>query len=98
MKKLMVSAAIVLGSLSIYATTLPVQNPVTQSSLIQEEYTEVKVEAVPAAVKKALETAHPGAIIGKAYVNAKKEHKLEVTVGDQKATVYADASGNMINK
>jgi hypothetical protein len=49
-------------------------------------------------VKAALETAHPGAILGKAYINEKKEYKLEITVGDQKATVYADAEGNGINK
>jgi hypothetical protein len=34
--------------------------------------------------KKALETAHPGAVLGKAYINAKKEYKLEITVKDQK--------------
>ncbi|MDI5896590.1 hypothetical protein QLS91_04160 [Flavobacterium sp. LB2P84] len=96
MKKLMISAAIVLGSLSAFATTVSNQNFQVQSSLFQEGYTEV--ETVPDAVKKALETAHPGAVLGKAYINAKKEYKLEITVGSQKATVYADANGNWINK
>ncbi|MGZ9734543.1 hypothetical protein [Flavobacterium sp. GNP002] len=96
MKKLMVSAAIILGSLSAFATTVPNQNFQVQSSLFQEGYAEV--ETVPDAVKKALETAHPGAVLGKAYINAKKEYKLEITVGGQKATVYSDANGNWINK
>ena len=98
MKKLILSAAIVLGSLSTYATTLPTTNSVTTSQSIQEEYTEVKLEEVPEAVKAALKTAYPDAILDKAYINANKEYKLEITVGDQKATVYADAEGNWINK
>jgi hypothetical protein len=98
MKKLMVSAAIVLGSLSTYATIIPVSNIVTQSVLMQEEYSEVQAEAIPEAVKAALKTAKPDATLVKASVNAKKEYKLEITVGDQKATVYADAEGNWINK
>jgi hypothetical protein len=96
MKKLLLSAAIVLGSLSIYAGEVPTVQVQNQSSVVQEGY--IEVEKVPDAVKKALETAYPGAVLGKAYINAKKEYKLEITVKDQKATVYADAAGNWINK
>ncbi|MFH6970278.1 hypothetical protein [Flavobacterium petrolei] len=96
MKKLILSAAIVLGSLSSYAGEVPTVQVQNQSSVLQEGY--IEVEKVPDAVKKALETAYPGAVLGKAYINAKKEYKLEITVKDQKATVYADAAGNWINK
>ncbi|MDD2674659.1 hypothetical protein DR871_003010 [Flavobacterium petrolei] len=96
MKKLLLSAAIVLGSLSSYAGEVPTVQVQNQSSVLQEGY--IEVEKVPDAVKKALETAYPGAVLGKAYINAKKEYKLEITVKDQKATVYADAAGNWINK
>ena len=92
----MILAAIVLGSFSAFATTVPNQNIQVQFSLFQEKY--IEIETVPNAIKKALEIAHPGAVLGKAYINAKKEYKLEITVGDQKATVYADAIGNWINK
>ncbi|MFV8353006.1 hypothetical protein ACNQGB_16635 [Flavobacterium sp. XS1P32] len=98
MKKLILSAAIVLGSISSYAAIIPVSNIVTQSVLLQEEYTEVKAEAIPEAVKAALKIAKPDATLIKASINAKKEYKLEIKVGDQKATVYADAEGNWINK
>ena len=98
MKKLILSAAIVLGSVSSYAAIIPVSNIVTQSVLLQEEYTEVKAEAIPEAVKAALKIAKPDSTLIKASVNAKKEYKLEIKVGDQKATVYADAEGNWINK
>ena len=98
MKKLIVSAAIVLGSFFSYAATPLSMNTVACTVANQEEYKEVKMEEIPDVVKKALETAYPGAVIGKAFVNEKKEYKLEIAVGDQKATVYADANGNWINK
>jgi hypothetical protein len=96
MKKLLLSAAIILGSLSSYAGEVPTEQVQNQSSVFQEGY--IEVEKVPDAVQKALETAYPGAVLGKAYINAKKEYKLDITVKDQKATVYADAAGNWINK
>lgn len=95
MKKLILSAAIILGSLSIYATTSNVE-PVKTIVNFQSEYKEIKAEEVPEAVTKALETAYPGAKLEKAYVNEKKEYKLDIAVGDQKATVYSDANGNWL--
>ena len=95
-KKLILSAAIILGSLSAHAINVPLNDTKNQSSLVQERY--IEVEKVPEAVQKALEVAHPGAVLGKAYINEKQEYKLEITVKDQKATVYADANGNWINK
>lgn len=98
MKKLILSAAIVLGSFSTFATTLQVLNTQTNVSVVQDEYKEIKNEEVPDAVKTALKTGYPDAVIEKAYVNDKKEYKLDIAVGDQKATVYADAAGNWIKK
>ncbi|KFF04875.1 hypothetical protein [Flavobacterium reichenbachii] len=98
MKKLILSTAIILGSLSIYASTSTTteKTEVTTVSVQQKEYTEVSADAVPAAVKTALQTAYPGAKLEKAYVNEKKEYKLEISVGDQKATVYSDVNGNWL--
>lgn len=96
MKKLILSAAIIFGSLSIYATTTSNVEPVKTIVNFQSEYKEIKAEEVPEAVTKALETAYPGAKLEKAFVNEKKEYKLEIAVGDQKATVYSDANGNWL--
>ena len=96
MKKLILSAVIVLGSLSIYAsneTTLAQTKAVVSA---QTEYTEVSADVVPAAIKTALQTAYPGAKLDKAFVNEKKEYKLEISVGDQKATVFSDVNGNWL--
>jgi hypothetical protein len=96
MKKLILSAVIVLGSLSIYATTTANTEQVKNTVNFQSEYTEIKTDDVPAAVKTALETAYPGAKLEKVYINEKKEYKLDIAVGDQKATVYSDANGNWL--
>lgn len=96
MKKLALSAAIILGSLSIPALAEITPNNVNTSISVQAEYTEVTTDAVPVAVKTALQTAYPNAKLVKAYVNDKKEYKLEISVGDQKATVYSDVNGNWL--
>jgi hypothetical protein len=98
MKKLILSAAIVLGSLSTYATTAPIVSSAIKTVSIQEEYTEVKLEEVPEAIKAALKTAYPSAVLDKAYVNATKEYKLDVTIGDKKGNLFADANGKWIQK
>lgn len=95
MKKLILSAAIILGSLSIYATTTEAE-AVKIAVNVQDEYKEVALDTVPTVVKTALETAYPGAKLVKAYTNEKKEYKLEISVGDQKATVYSDVNGNWL--
>jgi len=95
MKKLILSAAIVLGSLSIQAATYSSANTVIKS-VIQDEYKEV--DAVPAAVKTGLDNAYPGVKLEKAYVNAKKEYKIDITVRDVKSTVYTDEKGNILKK
>jgi len=98
MKKLILSAAIVLGSLSTYASSKINDSKVLDTITLQEEYTEVKLEEVPAAITAALKVAYPGAILDKVYVNAKKEYKLDVTVGEQKGNLYADENGKWIQK
>lgn len=94
MKKLILSAAIVLGSLSINAATISSTKVV--QSITQDEYKEV--DAVPAAIKTSLDNAYPGVKLDKAFVNSKKEYKIEITVRGEKSTVYTDEKGNIIKK
>lgn len=98
MKKLILSAAIVLGSMSAFANTFPVSNEAVQRVSNQEEYTEIAVEAVPAVVKAALIAAHPDSVLDKAHVNANKEYKLEVTAAGNKVVLFADENGKWIQK
>ena len=96
MKKLILSAAIVLGSLSMNAETPVATNQMVLTVNDQDGYKEV--DGVPAAVKKGLDDAYPGVVLEKAWVNDKKEYKIEITVRGEKSTVYTDASGNILKK
>jgi len=96
MKKLILSAAVILGSLSLHATNTVIVNKINPVVVTQDEYKEV--DAVPAAIKTALDNAYPGVKLEKAYVNSKKEYKIEIIVRDVKSTVYTDAQGNILKK
>ncbi|CAM2842387.1 hypothetical protein [Flavobacterium frigoris] len=98
MKKLILSAAVLLGSLSTFAAIAPVQNSVEKVITIADEYTEIKIEELPAAVTDALKAAYPDAVISKAYVSETKEYKLDVKMGDKEGSLFADENGNWIQK
>lgn len=96
MKKIIALVAIILGSFTAFATSVPVLN--IEKTVYAQDFKEIKAEELPEAVKTALKTSYPDATLDKAYVNSSREYKLDITVGDQKATVYADANGNWIKK
>ncbi|MGO4771573.1 hypothetical protein ACEN2I_07905 [Flavobacterium sp. W22_SRS_FK3] len=98
MKNLFLSAAIVLGSLTSFASTSPISNTIVKTISVQDEYTEVKLEEVPAAITEALKKAYPDAVLSKAYKNEKSEYKLDVTVGDKVGNLFANADGTWIKK
>lgn len=97
MKKLILSAAILLGAISVQAVNTS-HTVFVQSVNIQDEFTEVSADAIPAAVKSTIEKSFPGTKLEKAYKNEKNEYKLEITKDDKKYTVFTDASGNIIKK
>ncbi|CAD0002779.1 PepSY-like domain-containing protein [Flavobacterium chungangense] len=98
MKKLILSAAIILGGLSVQAAIPEGTISAINSVIIQDEYTEVASDAVPAAVKSTVEKSFPNTKLEKAYKNAKNEYKLEISSGEKKYTIFTDASGNIIKK
>jgi len=98
MKNLFLSAAIVLGGLTSFASTSPILNTIVKTISIQDDYTEIKLEEVPAPITEALKKAYPDAVLSKAYKNTKSEYKLDVTVGDKVGSLYANADGSWIKK
>jgi hypothetical protein len=99
MKKLILSAAILLGSLSTFAqTSVPAKTAVTTQTTVPGTYTEITVEEVPEAVKSALTKTYPTAILNKAFINEKKEYELQIKIGDRVGSLYADAAGAWIKK
>ena len=98
MKNLFLSAAIVLGSLTSFASTTPITNTIVKMISIEDEYTEIKLEELPAPIAESLKKAYPDAVITKAYKNEKSEYKLDVTVGDKVGNLFANADGTWIKK
>ena len=98
MKKLILSAAVLLGSLSTFAAIAPIEITSEKVIMISEEYTEIKIEEVPTAVTDALKKAYPDAVLTKAYINENKEYKIEIKLADQEVALYADETGKWIQK
>ena len=98
MKNLFLSAAIILGGLTSFASTSPITNSIVKTISTQDEYTEIKLEELPTAVTDALKKAYPDAVLSKAYKNAKSEYKLDVTVGEKVGSLFANADGTWIQK
>jgi hypothetical protein len=98
MKNLFLSAAIVLGGLTAFASTTPITNSIVKTISIADEYTEIKLEEVPAPITEALKKAYPDAVVTKAYKNEKSEYKLDVTVGEKVGNLFANADGTWIKK
>ncbi|QSW87199.1 hypothetical protein J0383_12920 [Flavobacterium endoglycinae] len=96
MKKLILSTAILLGSLSMQAENTVLTTNAVNTVKYQDDYKEV--DAVPAAIKKSLDEAYPGVKLEKAFVNSNKEYKIEITVRGEKSIVYTDATGNILKK
>jgi len=109
MKKLILSAAIILGGFTTFAqTTSSVKTDSTKTEAvaktdfspktIDDNYKEIKLEDVPSSVILAEKTAQPSAVIEKAYINENKEYKLDIVIDNQRASVYTDAKGNLKKK
>ncbi|TDO98495.1 hypothetical protein [Flavobacterium sp. 245] len=98
MKKIFLSAAIVLGSLTSFAANSSIEDSIIKTVSIQDEYTEIKVEELPVAVTEALKKSFPNAVVSKAYKNEKAQYKLDVTVGGKEGNLFANADGTWIQK
>lgn len=99
MKKLILTAAILLGGLTAFAQDAKATKAAESTKqATQEKYKEIKAEELPEGVKAALKASYPEAAVTKVYVNDKKEYKMDIAVGDQKGTVYTDAEGNWLKK
>ncbi|NHF58718.1 hypothetical protein FK220_005165 [Flavobacteriaceae bacterium TP-CH-4] len=100
MKKVFLVAALSLGTMTAFAQEEEATEAVavaTEAVETQDGFAEVALEELPEAISAALEAAHPGATISKAYVNEAAQYKLEVTKEDGEAVeLYADAEGNWI--
>lgn len=99
MKKVFLTAAVLLGGLSTFASSTIVNAPEEGIVIaVQEEYKEINVEDLPQAVKDALATDYESATLDKAYVSDKQEYKLDITIEETSSSVYIDKDGNWIDQ
>ncbi len=102
MKKLVASAVILLGSLSTFTATAQGQQiagkSVEKTVMNNDGYIEIKPEEVPAPVMAAFKKSFPETKLSKAYMNEKKEYKLEVQIGDKVGTLFIDGKGKWLKK
>lgn len=103
MKKVFLTAAIILGGISANATSVMAVSQANEIVIEVEKYKEIKTSELPKAVTDALAADYNTATVEKAYVNSKQEYKLriaiqEVTSAVHTDMVYADKYGNWIVK
>lgn len=104
MKKLILSAVIVFGSLTAMnaqtdqAKTLSSNTAkASMSAELVQDYKEVKTSEVPQNVLASLSKTYDGVSVSKAYVNERGEYKLELSTADKKtATVYTNGKGEVV--
>ncbi|MEH6704972.1 hypothetical protein [Galbibacter orientalis] len=98
MKKVILVAAMALGSLTAFAAIPATANNDTKIVVTQDDYKEIAVAEVPQAIQEALQADYPQAEITKAYVNEENTYKLEVKMGDQTGNLFANESGEWIEQ
>ena len=99
MKKLFFTAALAIGSLTVFAqdvSEVQVDNS-TEVVASQDDFSAIEISELPEAVAAAVAKSYPTASLNKAYANEAKQYKLEVSLEDgTTGTLYADAEGNWI--
>lgn len=97
MKKLIFATVLALGSLTAVSAATATLHDGIMDVVMEQDFKEINVSDLPAAVTEALERDYAGATIDKAYVNDAGQYKLEVSLEDgTTGTLYADAEGNWI--
>ena len=102
MKKLVFALLFVFAGLGVYAQDSDLAQAETEATEVaaevQDDFTEIAVDELPAAVQEAVSTNYPSATISNAFVNESEQYKLEVALEDgTTGTLYADAEGNWID-
>ena len=61
-----------------------------------DDFKEISAKELPAAVSSAIIKNFPSAIVNKLYVNGNEQYKIDLTIDETDAVVYADKEGNWI--
>lgn len=98
-KKVIVVLLLILGSISIYATSNQFSKTEKFTVMVfQDEYKQVNISLLPTAIKDAVSRDFKTAAIYKAYINEVYEYKLLLAKNNFVKTVYITETGSWINK
>jgi hypothetical protein len=95
MKKLILSAAIILGGLSANASTVKTEAVKIETGM-QDGFTPIDIATLPAAVIQALEDTYPGYVVDAAYINEYNEYQIDLRIEESAGTFWIDADGNWL--
>jgi hypothetical protein len=98
MKKLILTVAILAGGMSTFAMPNTVSPVNAIHVVVNDEFKEIAVDKLPAAVTSAVKNDFATATISKAYVNTSEQYKLELNLDGSTSTVYADKDGNWLEE
>jgi hypothetical protein len=98
MKKLILTVAILAGGMSTFAMPNTILPQETINVVVNDEFKEIAVDKLPAAVSSAIKNDFSTATISKAYVNTSEQYKLELNLNGSTSTVYADKDGNWLEE
>lgn len=98
MKKVFIAAIFACTSVTSFAIANEIETLTTIETTVADEFKEISTAEVAKPVLDAIAKDYAGATLEKAYINENKEYKLELVIKKEVKTVYADASGNWINK
>lgn len=97
MRKIVFATALAIGSMSLGMAATPIFHDGIMEEVFYQDYNEIALADVPAAIMTALESDYPGATLNRAYVNEEGQYKLEVSAEDGSSMdLYADAEGNWL--
>ncbi len=98
MKKLVLTVAILVGSISVFAISNSNLTDQVINVIEVDEFKEIALEDLPEAVVLAVSKDFASSTISQAFVNSSSQYKLLVDINGEVKTIYADADGNWLEE
>ncbi|MGJ8761048.1 MULTISPECIES: hypothetical protein [unclassified Polaribacter] len=102
MRKLIltVTVALLTSGVSVFAANNINTNNADEIVVVvtNDDFKEISAKELPEAVSNAIIKNFPSATVNKLYVNGSEQYKIDLTIDETDAVVYADKEGNWIEE
>ncbi|AUC21117.1 MULTISPECIES: hypothetical protein [Polaribacter] len=102
MRKLIltVTVALLTSGVSVFAANNININNADEIVVVvtNDDFKEISAKELPEAVSNAIMKNFPSATVNKLYVNGSEQYKIDLTIDETDAVVYADKDGNWIEE